>query len=65
MLRLVLISILFVSLQGNARHRFVTLQKALNEKLIQANAAALGGHQGFCIMMSIRNLTKDSLVILL
>ena len=65
MLRLTFIPLLIVTLQLTAKHRAITLQTALNEKLVLVNTLSLGGHQGFCMNLSIKNLTKDSLVILL
>jgi len=44
-----------------ARH--LDLQRALDQKLVKAIVKSLGGHQGFCIQMSLTNLGKDSLVI--
>jgi hypothetical protein len=40
------------------------LQQALDKNLIKVSASSKGGYQGFCIQMQIRNLTKDSLTIM-
>ena len=61
--RLHLIAML-ICFQLQAHHLSYNLQKALNMHLVKASANSLGGYQGFCIEMSIENLSKDSLFIL-
>lgn len=57
--------VLFFSLQLNANHQEMKLQKALDQKLVKAEVKSLGGYQGYCIMLTLKNLGKDSLRIIL
>ncbi|MEI6020009.1 MAG: hypothetical protein WCR21_02685, partial [Bacteroidota bacterium] len=61
--RLMIITIL-ICFQLQAHHQTYNLQKALNLHLVKASAKSLGGYQGYCIELSIENLGKDSLFIL-
>ncbi|WP_317898661.1 hypothetical protein [Aurantibacillus circumpalustris] len=65
MVRLIISLFFIFSLQLSAFHRSMFLQQALDKKLVTATGKALGGHQGFCINLTLKNLTKDSLVILI
>lgn len=49
--------------QLGATHLQMNLQKALDKKLVEAKVTSLGGYQGFCIRMNLKNLSKDSLII--
>lgn len=64
MIRILIFYILFTSIQTKANHQKMNLQKALDLKLVKAEVKSLGGHSGFCINMNLKNLTKDSLVII-
>ncbi|PBQ31550.1 hypothetical protein CNR22_07145 [Sphingobacteriaceae bacterium] len=55
---------LLVSTQLQAAHISMSLQKAVDKKLVFVKVASLGGYQGFCVNMVLKNLTKDSLIIL-
>lgn len=48
----------------NAKHQKVNLQKALQTQLVKAKAQSLGGHQGFCMNIHVKNLTNDSVIII-
>lgn len=47
-----------------AGSRQMSLQQALNSKLVNAVVKSLGGYQGFCVQINLKNLGKDSLIIL-
>lgn len=57
--------IILFSIKTEARHQKMYLQKALDQKLVKVEVKSLGGHSGFCIKMDLKNLTKDSLIIVL
>lgn len=63
MVRLLFIPLLFVSLLANAKHTKLNLQKAIDLKLVKAKAQSLGGYQGYCMNMNLKNLTGDSLLV--
>ena len=65
MLRVFIICLLLTGFQLKAKHQKLSLQKAINMKLVKAKATSLGGYQGFCMRMGIKNLSQDSLVILI
>jgi hypothetical protein len=52
------------SLFSKANHTKLTLQEALDNALVKAQARALGGYQDKCMEMNIENLTKDSLIVM-
>jgi len=52
---------LSVGMQG--AHRKVSLQQALERKLVKASAASLGAYKGYCINMTVKNLSPDSLLV--
>jgi len=56
--------VLLLNIKIQASHQKVYLQKALDHKLVKADVKSLGGHQGFCINMKLKNLSKDSLIII-
>jgi hypothetical protein len=60
--QLVIIFTLLV-LFSKASHITLTLQKALDNALVKAQARSLGGYQDKCMEMSIKNLTQDSLIV--
>jgi hypothetical protein len=43
----------------------LTLELAITRKFIKVEISSLGGHQGFCVHMKVKNLLKDSLELLL
>jgi len=53
-----------ISFRLGANHLRMDLQKALDKRLVEATATSKGGYQGYCINIKIKNLTKDSLMIL-
>lgn len=53
-----------MSQQLSAKHQKMNLQKALDLKLVKAEAKSLGGYQGFCVKMNLKNLTSDSLTVI-
>ncbi len=65
MIRVITVFILIVSLQLQAKHQKMNLQKAIDLKLVKAEAKSLGGYQGFCVKMNVKNLSPDSLTIFL
>jgi hypothetical protein len=64
MTRLILICALLNVLQLQAKHKKMNLQKAIEMNLVKAKANSNGGYQGYCIKINIRNLSADSLIIL-
>ncbi|MEO6305994.1 MAG: hypothetical protein ABIP51_22800 [Bacteroidia bacterium] len=65
MSRAITVLILIMSLQIQAKHQKMNLQKAIDLKLIKTEAKSLGGYQGFCIKMNLKNLTSDSLIVII
>jgi len=65
MFRIIVISICFISNLAHGHHKKLLMQQAIDRKLIKTSVASLGGHQGFCIKLTVENLTKDSLLIIL
>lgn len=63
MIRTVIGFALIVSIQMKANHQKLNLQKAIDLKIVKAQAKSLGGYQGFCIKMEIKNLSNDSIII--
>ncbi len=57
------IGLVLMGLNLQATHKTLSLQKALDEKLVLAKVHSLGGYQGYCIKMEVKNLSPDSLVI--
>jgi hypothetical protein len=49
---------------SKANHTTLTLQQALNNALVRAQARSLGGYQEKCMEMNIKNLSRDSLVVI-
>ena len=64
MARIKLIACFLISFHLGANHLRMNLQNALDKKLVEAKVISLGGYQGFCINMALKNLTKDSLILL-
>jgi len=60
----IIIIVSMLGLQLQARHQSMSLQKALDKKLVSTKVFSRGGYQGFCVNLAIKNLTKDSLVIM-
>jgi hypothetical protein len=63
MFRATIITFYFISHLAHAKHIRLNIQDAVNLKLIKTSVSSLGGYQGFCIKISVNNLTKDSLII--
>jgi hypothetical protein len=47
-----------------AKHQKMDLQKALDSRSVSAKAYSLGGYQGNCINMELKNLSGDSLIVI-
>jgi hypothetical protein len=61
----VLVCLVAINLNISAKHQRICLQQALNFKLVKATAVSLGGYQGFCINVCLKNLSNDSLIVIL
>lgn len=64
MIRIIIGFALTVCFQMKANHQKLNLQKAIDLKMVKAQAKSLGGYQGFCIKMELKNLTNDSIIII-
>lgn len=64
MIRAITLFILILSLPLQAKYQKMNLQKALDLKLVKAEAKSIGGYQGFCVKMNLKNLSADSLIVL-
>jgi hypothetical protein len=63
-MKLTIIAILIMTcVHLQAKHQKMDLQKALDSRLVMAKAYSLGGYQGNCIKMELKNLTNDSLFV--
>lgn len=65
MFRIITIGLFLVALQTKANHKTLDLQKAIDLKVVQAKTTGLGGYQGFCINMELKNISKDSLFVVI
>lgn len=65
MARVLCIVLLFTGFCLTAKHQKLNLQKAIDLKLITAKAISLGGYQGFCMQLGLKNISKDSLIVLI
>src|SRR6476661_4106816 len=65
MIRLSMIVICLVSNILFASHTKLSMQHAVRLKLIKTSGISLGGHQGFCIKVTVENLRNDSLAIVI
>ena len=65
MIRKIFNMVLMFSLQLSANNHEMKLQKALDQNLVKAEVKSLGGYQGYCILLTLKNLGKDSLRIIL
>lgn len=63
MKRIILMLSIGIILQLKANQRTLTLQVALDKKYVKAEAKSLGGYQGYCIQLQLKNLSKESLYI--
>ena len=61
----VLVCLVVINLNLSAKHQRINLQQALNFKLVKATAVGLGGYQGFCVNVNLKNLSNDSLIVIL
>jgi hypothetical protein len=48
---------------AQGRHINMTLQTALEKRLVHAKASGTGGHMGYCVSIELMNLTKDSVLV--
>lgn len=64
MKRTLMIIFVAATLLASAKHQKLTLQEALDNMLVKAQAKSLGGHSEECMQMNVQNLVEDSLVIL-
>ena len=64
MARIVFVVFLMFSMGAYAVHQRMNLQEALFNKYVTAKASSLGGYQGICMSVSLKNNTKDSLVVI-
>lgn len=64
MVRIIIVFVLLMNLHLTANHQKMKLQKALDLKMVKAQVQSLGGYQGFCIKMELKNLGLDSLIII-
>lgn len=64
MLRFIFILCLVTSLSLTASHRKLSLQKAMEFRLVRAKAQSLGGYQGYCMNLNLASLSPDSLIVL-
>ena len=53
----------FMWLSTQAKHQKLSLQKALDQRLVKAKAVSLGGYQDYCMNLYIKSLINDSLII--
>lgn len=63
MFRVLLLCLLLIAVSLRARHQSLSLQAALNARLVQVRGTSLGGHTGYCMRLSVKNLGKDSLIV--
>jgi hypothetical protein len=62
--RLILILLAFISLHASAKHQKMNLGNALGKKLVKATALSAGGYQDYCMNMNLKNLSDDSLIVI-
>ncbi len=65
MARIFFILLVVSGCTARAGHITINIQKAIREKKVKASVISLGGHQGYCLQLSVKNLTQDSLVLLI
>lgn len=65
MFRFMVFILMVCAFQGKAKKQTMSLQKAIDLKFIATKVFSLGKYQGFCIKMGLKNMTKDSLTILI
>jgi hypothetical protein len=65
MIRIVFAALLLDILLVQAAPGRLTLQQALDKRMVKATARSTGGHTGYCMQVSVQNLTDDSLIILI
>ncbi len=65
MFRLTLILISFFAFQLQSKNQRVSLKNALHLNLVTCEAKSLGAYQGYCMNMRLKNLSNDSVIILL
>lgn len=64
MKRVIFAAIMIMAIQLEGRNVRMTLQKAIERKMVSAKAISLGGYQGYCMNITLKNLSPDSLVVL-
>jgi hypothetical protein len=62
---LVCISLILTPHIYQAKCKRISLQEALQNKLVSMKAQSLGGHSGYCMEVQLKNLNPDSLEVLL
>ncbi len=63
MIRNILIGLVFIGLNLQAKRQQLSLQNALDKKIVSVKVYSLGTYQGYCIKMELKNLSSDSLEI--
>lgn len=64
MFRFGLILLIALAIKVEGKSLKMNLQEAIDKKMVKTTVVSLGQYQGYCIKMSLSNLTKDSLIIL-
>jgi len=62
--RLFFITLFLFSLMMRANHQKLNLQNAVQMNLVKAKAQSLGSHQGYCMNIYLKNLSNDSLIVI-
>ncbi len=60
---IIVVGILSVGFNLQAKQQKLNLQQAIDKKIVSAKVHSLGGYQGYCIKMELKNLSPDSLMI--
>ncbi|MCW3076598.1 MAG: hypothetical protein JWO32_1207 [Bacteroidetes bacterium] len=63
MSKYILTAFVLFTMNINAKHQKLNLQKAIEMRLVKTNALSLGGHQGYCIRINLISTSPDSLII--
>jgi len=58
------IMLTLLSLHTQAKQQKLSLQRALELRVVKASAQSLGGYQDYCMKMNLKNLINDSLIIM-
>jgi hypothetical protein len=65
MIRIVFVALLLDILLVQAAPGRLTLQQAIDKRMVKATARSTGGHGGYCMQVTVQNLTRDSIIILI